>query len=139
MDFPQISPDKSHLKLFILYNNRLFYFFNVDHVQLMKGSSCLELISCWVLVGTWYQMEPRSNQSTKASPPPPPHPPKGGIGLRKWEETPACPWKKGEKEEHKIKCCNLIQKGRGISHHRGFFLTHPQLNQIKFLFCFNSN
>lgn len=71
MDFPQISPDKSHLKLFILYNNRLFYFFNVNHVQLMKGSSCLELISCWVLVGTWYQMEPRSNQSTKASPPPP--------------------------------------------------------------------
>lgn len=139
MDFPQISPDKSHLKSFILYNNRLFYFFNVDHVQLMKGSSCLELISCWVLVGTWYQMEPRSNQSTKASPPPPPHPPKGGIGLRKWEETPACPWKKGEKEGHKIKCCNLIQKGRGISHHRGFFLTHPQLNQIKFLFCFNSN
>lgn len=136
MDFPQISPDKSHLKLFILYNNRLFYFFNVNHVQLMKGSSCLELISCWVLVGTWYQMEPRSNQSTKASPPPPPHPPKGGIGLRKWEETPACPWKKGEKEGHKIKCCNLIQKGRGISHHRGFFFNPSTIksNQIFILF-----
>lgn len=138
MDFPQISPDKSHLKLFILYNNRLFYFifFNVDHVQLMKGSSCLELISCWVLVGTWYQMEPRSNQSTKASPPPP----KGGIGLRKWEETPACPWKKGEKEGHKIKCCNLIQKGRGISHHRGCCFFNPSTiksNQI--FFCFHSN
>lgn len=72
MDFPQISPDESHLKLFILYNNRFFLFFYVDHVQLMKGSSCLELISCWVSVGTWYQMEPQPEHKGKSSPTPSP-------------------------------------------------------------------
>lgn len=137
MDFPQISPDESHLKLFILYNNRFFLF-------LCRPCTVNErflLFRIDKLLGFGGYLVP-DGATTRAQRQVLPHPlthPREGLGYGSGRKLQHVPERRGRKRGIRSNAVTLSKRGGVLVTTEGFFFNPSTIKSNQKKFCFHSN